>query len=574
MPGPSLGTIYFKGKIMKKLIILIMIVVMVNGITLGGASGYNLGAVNSRITSDWFSDGGIKDVGTNALRNIEILASFSSNPGTGKVWYVDSNVSNEGDGSSWLNAKDTVNEVVVLSDADGGDDRGDVFMVAQGHAESGIVADLVDITVSGSTLVHLGNTTNQGTYTFSHADTTFAIGASEVRIIGGNYVAGITSITMGISLEAAADNCVFDSMVFPKPTTNSWEFVDTFDVADGANNVTIVNCIGYNDEAGAAAAHFIDAGNGSAGPTNLYVVNNIIKGDFTVSAIWSDEPCDEAYIAYNTIINHESGAHCIEFTDAGTGAIKWNDCFGDTEGSIIDPGSMSEFGNIKSIAVDTPGYPGWILESALDHFLNLDGATQVYPENAVDDSIIAKILTKSDPANISDYNNATDSLEAIGDNVIAAIAAQSTFASANYLAVSTGVFDTTGVWSTVASHEIATVTGLVRMLIVPECTVSVGSVSDTGTIELEDETTTESIIAASTLGSGTMVANELWVDATLTRTILTRTQLNAIEIVVSDLDIGYEVKTNALDEGTIVFHIFWTPLSSTGLVVAGAGGTL
>jgi len=405
---------FFKGKIMKKFFILLMLVAVTA--CCYSATNYNLGAINSRIPSDWFANGGIKDFGTNAVRELQVLIAFSSNPGTGKVWYIDSNVVNEGDGQGgWLNATDTVNEVVVLSDDDGGDDRGDVFMVAPDHTESGIIADLVDITVSGSTLVHLGNGTNQGAYTFAHADTTFAIGAPNVRVIGGRYIAGITSITMGISLEAAADNCVFDGMVFPKPTTNSWEFLDTFDIADGANNPTFVNIVGYNDEAGAAPAHFIDAGNGTAGPVGLTVVNCLIKGDFSVSAIWSDEPCDEAYIAFNSITNHQTGAHCIEFTDTGTGSIEWNNCFGDTEGSIIDPGSMAEYGNIKSIAVDTPGYPGWTLQSSLDHLLQLDGATQIYPENAVDDSILAKILTKSDPANISDYDNTVHSLEAIGD---------------------------------------------------------------------------------------------------------------------------------------------------------------
>lgn len=400
---------------MKKFITIILMVAMVVSVCYGGASGYNLGQINGRIPSDWFANGGIKDFGTNAVRNLEVLIAFSSNPGTGKVWYIDSNVVNEGDGSSWLNATDTVNEAVVLSDADSGDDRGDVFLVAQGHAESGTDADLVDITVSGSTLVHLGNEANQGSYTFADTDVTFVFGAANVRVIGGRCIAGISSITMGISFEAAADNCILDGMVFPKPTTNSWEFLDTIDIADGANDPTFINLKGYNDEAGAAPAHFIDAGNGTAGPVGLTVVNCLIKGDFSVAAVWSDEPCDEAYIAYNTITNHTSGEHCIEFTDAGTGTIEWNNCFGDTEGAIIDPGSMAEYGNIKSIAINTPGYPGWTLQSGLDHFFGLDGATQIYPENAVDDSILAKILTKSDPANISDYDNTIHSLEAIGD---------------------------------------------------------------------------------------------------------------------------------------------------------------
>ena len=54
---------------------------------------------------------------------------------------------------------------------------------------------------------------------------------------------------------------------------------------------------------------------------------------------------------------------------------------------------------------------------ALDHLCQLDGAAQKYPENAVDDSIIAKILVKSDPADISDYDNSTDSQQALSDKL-------------------------------------------------------------------------------------------------------------------------------------------------------------
>ena len=151
-----------------------------------------------------------------------------------------------------------------------------------------------------------------------------------------------------------------------------------------------------------------------------------------------------------------------------------------------------------------------------------------------------------------------------------AASANSSYSHPNYFAVATGTFDTTGVWSTVASHEIATVTGAVRMTIIAECVTTVASVSNTGTIQLGDEVATNSIIAASTLGAGLMAAGELWVDATLTRI-----QLDAVEIVVAGgQDIGYEVATNALSGGSMIFHIYWTPLDATGAVIAGAGGTL
>jgi hypothetical protein len=153
-------------------------------------------------------------------------------------------------------------------------------------------------------------------------------------------------------------------------------------------------------------------------------------------------------------------------------------------------------------------------------------------------------------------------------------AAGPSYTHPNYLAVATGTFDTTGIWSTVASHEIAAVTGLVRMTIIPECITGMESVINTGTISLGDETTVDSIIAASTLGAGAMAAGELWMDATLTHTILTRIQLNALEIVVAGKDIGYTVATNAISAGSMIFHIYWTPLDATGVVIAGAGGTL
>ena len=51
----------------------------------------------------------------------------------------------------------------------------------------------------------------------------------------------------------------------------------------------------------------------------------------------------------------------------------------------------------------------------LDHLLMLDGATQKYPEQCETDSILAKILVKADPAIPSQFDNSTDSLEAIRD---------------------------------------------------------------------------------------------------------------------------------------------------------------
>jgi len=53
----------------------------------------------------------------------------------------------------------------------------------------------------------------------------------------------------------------------------------------------------------------------------------------------------------------------------------------------------------------------------LDHLLTLDGATQKYPENCAEDSIVAKMLAKGDPAAVTTYDCTTDSQEAVSDKL-------------------------------------------------------------------------------------------------------------------------------------------------------------
>lgn len=145
------------------------------------------------------------------------------------------------------------------------------------------------------------------------------------------------------------------------------------------------------------------------------------------------------------------------------------------------------------------------------------------------------------------------------------------YRAANYLAV-TATFSS-ATWNTVAAHEIAAITGAVRILILPQCTGTLTSSGGNATIILGDETTTNSIIASS--DAEALATGEWWADATMTRTLLTKTLINGLDLVIgAGKDIGYTIGTEALTGGSIVFHIFWVPLDATGAVAAGAGGVL
>lgn len=137
------------------------------------------------------------------------------------------------------------------------------------------------------------------------------------------------------------------------------------------------------------------------------------------------------------------------------------------------------------------------------------------------------------------------------------------YGAPNYLAVPiTFAAATTG---SVATHEIFTVTGMVRMIIIPECTVNVAG---TGTIELGVAGDTDLFLATTT---GTDIdAGKLWLDTSPAE--LAWSYSSALDkIVPNGLDVGYEIKTNTLTGGAITFHCWWIPLNAAGAVVAADG---
>lgn len=137
------------------------------------------------------------------------------------------------------------------------------------------------------------------------------------------------------------------------------------------------------------------------------------------------------------------------------------------------------------------------------------------------------------------------------------------YGAANYLAVPiTFAAATTGA---VATHEIFTVTGLVRMIIIPVCTANVAGA---GTIELGVAGDTDLFIGTTT--GADIDAGEIWVDTTPTELAFNYSSV-LDKVVPNGLDVGYEVKTDTLTGGAITFHCWWWDLDSTGNVVVADG---
>ena len=148
------------------------------------------------------------------------------------------------------------------------------------------------------------------------------------------------------------------------------------------------------------------------------------------------------------------------------------------------------------------------------------------------------------------------------------------YGAGRYLAVTATM--TSATWNTAASHEVFTVTGLVRLRMWIECTGALTDAADAADIQFGVEGATNGIIAATAAagkGGGAIGASELWYDDS--PTTVYDTAANAImDYVINGLDVGYEITGEALTGGSLVFHCVWEPLNATGNVAVGAGGTL
>lgn len=141
--------------------------------------------------------------------------------------------------------------------------------------------------------------------------------------------------------------------------------------------------------------------------------------------------------------------------------------------------------------------------------------------------------------------------------------------------VVTADLSTSSGWETVASHEVFTVTGVVRLRlwqIVTETVTSGGS----PTIQYGFEGSTDAYLGATAHTS--LTAGKIWyfgpaaaITAPGPYASLTSAILDTIEY---NSDIGYEILVAATTNGTIEFHCIWEPLTAGASVVAGAGGTL
>lgn len=158
----------------------------------------------------------------------------------------------------------------------------------------------------------------------------------------------------------------------------------------------------------------------------------------------------------------------------------------------------------------------------------------------------------------------------------------------NYLEVTTGAQSVDSTWSSVATHEVATITGPVELWIV--CYDSVAYTGADSLLILFESQTSVGRYAKNDVDAGEIVS---WnvppaagvtvvsyvADLTTSISIMGNGQTSTVTSIIhalstGGLDFGYQIQTASAPSGILVFKIWWRDLNGASAVVAGAGGSL
>lgn len=309
---------------MKKLIALnTLVIVCLACLLLMGAATPWSNAIKSKPNADWFSGASGKDIGWNWMKAADQL--LVGGLGTGDIFYVDSNVTTEGDGQSWESAKDTLDEAINLCT----DSNGDVIYVAQGHAETYIAADGWDADVIGITIRGFGNGSLRPTFTFNHANAEVAIGADNVTVINLRFLTTITAVAVGLDIEAGADFATIAGCEWHEvgDASGTDEFNSALRVGNACIGTMVQSCTFKAEAAGAISA--IHSDNDTSYTT---IRNNFFTGDYSSGCVnFITVASTDLTIIDNVIINGDMAT-----ADTSLNPVAAINCVEATSGVVVD----------------------------------------------------------------------------------------------------------------------------------------------------------------------------------------------------------------------------------------------
>lgn len=498
------------------------------------------------------------------------VVDMSEHPGN--VWFVDSGHSDASDSASYGRNPDlpfaTIDYAVGKCTAS----NGDVIYVAPGHAETVIAAGGIDLDVAGISVIGLGSGALRPTVTFTtSANADVDVDAASITVKNILFVNGIDDQVAMIDVNAD-DFTIEDCEFRAGSSTQALRFIYLAS-ANVADRCIIKNCkFTSTADGGDSAIDIEDAQDG------VRIEGCWIDGDFDDAGIESDAVFTNALIKDNVISNRATGQHAIELSGAATGLLVGNSLYGDTLGTILDPGSMKCLGNYETDAVDQAGVP--------TPRTSADTSIKNITDALYDSTGIASWSSAAAPANgVSISEVLRDVWDALRNGTGGSEPATNRsimdylLASSGFYVPGLGFQVTKNCSLAAANDDLFTVTGKVMVTLI---TGQVESAALTGaeSFQLRLKTSNEPLCAATIIDTdadGTMYLLTGDVGATMNAGDAPTTNVaQAAGTAVTPLIIGQAggsatIESNTTGNGgTIAFTLYYYPLEASASVAAAA----
>lgn len=228
--------------------------------------------------------------------------------------------------------------------------RGDMIILGEGHAENYASAAAVSVTKAGIAIAGIGDGEKRPTFTsITSTAATFAINAANVRMSNILFKTNIDSQVIALDINSTdftAEYCEFREGTAKQTLT----YIDiNGGGANACDRATIRKCKITSYSAGADRG--IELGEVA---DNVVIEDCRIEGDFSDAGIHNPtgKVMTHFMIQNCAVKNLQTGDHAIELVSACTGWALDNELYGDTLGTILDPGSLRCLNNTEQDTID------------------------------------------------------------------------------------------------------------------------------------------------------------------------------------------------------------------------------
>lgn len=341
-----------------------------------------------------------------------------------QVLFVDSGHTNALDADDGVHGHSFVNPLATWDYAIGLCTAGErsVIFLAPGHNDE-LGNAQIDIDVTDITTIGIGVGTNKPRIDFDHANSSVNISANNTHIRNVTFMPSITDILIGVDIEAAVTGTILEDCDWAEGESANDEFVLGVDIKAGCSNTKITGGLFRTKAAATGCTHAVKLTGAS---DNVIIEKSRMIGNWSTAAIGGDTTLSTDLLIDDVTIKVADGEPGIEMLTGTTGIIR-NACIestGATIDNMIVADTMSWFNNwgvrADGEAAEIIGgseVNAQIVAHGLDHLVTLADGTDAYPASVVQDSILAKILSKDEPPVTTSFDNTTDSLEAISDKI-------------------------------------------------------------------------------------------------------------------------------------------------------------